>query len=55
MEFNHKSLLNEKLSFYLRCCILGCYPSEDYFLEKEGIFLLLDLLAVSMIITIIKQ
>ncbi|PNI41943.1 CFAP69 isoform 7, partial [Pan troglodytes] len=27
------------------CCILGCYPSEDYFLEKEGIFLLLDLLA----------
>ncbi|XP_058152997.1 cilia- and flagella-associated protein 69 isoform X3 [Dasypus novemcinctus] len=29
------------------CCILGCYPSEDYFLEKEGIFLLLDLLALS--------
>ncbi|XP_070473538.1 cilia- and flagella-associated protein 69 isoform X4 [Equus przewalskii] len=27
------------------CCILGCYPLEDYFLEKEGIFLLLDLLA----------
>ncbi|XP_054215016.1 cilia- and flagella-associated protein 69 isoform X17 [Homo sapiens] len=29
------------------CCILGCYPSEDYFLEKEGIFLLLDLLALN--------
>uniref|UniRef100_Q8BH53-3 Isoform 3 of Cilia- and flagella-associated protein 69 n=1 Tax=Mus musculus TaxID=10090 RepID=Q8BH53-3 len=27
------------------CCILGCYDSEDYFLEKEGIFLLLDKLA----------
>lgn len=34
---------------------MGCYPSEDYFLEKEGIFLLLDLMAVSMIITIVKQ
>ncbi|XP_008061573.1 cilia- and flagella-associated protein 69-like, partial [Carlito syrichta] len=31
----------------LRSCILGCYPSEDYFLEKEGIFLLLDLLALN--------
>uniref|UniRef100_A0A2K6EMU9 Cilia and flagella associated protein 69 n=1 Tax=Propithecus coquereli TaxID=379532 RepID=A0A2K6EMU9_PROCO len=30
-----------------KCCILGCYPSEDYFLEKEGIFLLLDLLALN--------
>nr|ACD77179.1 hypothetical protein [Sorex araneus] len=29
------------------CCILGCYSSEDYFLEKEGIFLILDLLALS--------
>ncbi|XP_063099173.1 cilia- and flagella-associated protein 69 isoform X2 [Cavia porcellus] len=29
------------------CCVLGCYPSEDYFLEKEGIFILLDVLAVS--------
>ncbi|KAM9216682.1 cilia- and flagella-associated protein 69 isoform 1-T1 [Dugong dugon] len=29
------------------CCVLGCYPSEDYFLEKEGIFLLLDLLALN--------
>ncbi|XP_021098307.1 cilia- and flagella-associated protein 69 [Heterocephalus glaber] len=29
------------------CCILGCYPLEDYFLEKEGIFLLLDVLALN--------
>ncbi|CAO2617524.1 Cilia- and flagella-associated protein 69 [Lemmus lemmus] len=29
------------------CCILGCYTSEDYFLEKEGIFLLLDILALN--------
>ncbi|KAM4874416.1 cilia- and flagella-associated protein 69 isoform 1-T1 [Thomomys bottae] len=29
------------------CCVLGCYPSEDYFLEKEGIFLLLDILALN--------
>ncbi|XP_006834376.1 PREDICTED: uncharacterized protein C7orf63 homolog isoform X2 [Chrysochloris asiatica] len=29
------------------CCILGCHPSEDYFLEKDGIFLLLDLLALN--------
>ncbi|XP_045375877.2 cilia- and flagella-associated protein 69 isoform X3 [Camelus bactrianus] len=29
------------------CCILGCYPLEEYFLEKEGIFLLLDLLALN--------
>ncbi|XP_034375416.1 cilia- and flagella-associated protein 69 isoform X2 [Arvicanthis niloticus] len=29
------------------CCILGCYASEDYFLEKEGIFLLLDILALN--------
>nr|ACG63653.1 hypothetical protein [Otolemur garnettii] len=29
------------------CCILGCYSLEDYFLEKEGIFLLLDLLALN--------
>ncbi|XP_029414198.1 cilia- and flagella-associated protein 69 isoform X3 [Nannospalax galili] len=29
------------------CCILGCYSSEDYFLEKEGIFLLLDVLSLN--------
>lgn len=28
---------------------MGCYIAEDYFLEKEGIFLLLDLLAVGII------
>lgn len=26
------------------CAIVGCYATEDYFLEKEGVFLLLDLL-----------
>lgn len=26
-------------------CIVGCYTTEDFFLEKGGIFLLLDLLA----------
>ncbi|XP_038598196.1 LOW QUALITY PROTEIN: cilia- and flagella-associated protein 69 [Tachyglossus aculeatus] len=31
----------------LWCCLLGCYSMEDYFLEKEGIFLLLDLLALN--------
>ncbi|XP_041665535.1 cilia- and flagella-associated protein 69-like isoform X2 [Cheilinus undulatus] len=25
-------------------CIIGCYTTEDYFLAKEGVFLLLDLL-----------
>ncbi|XP_009999886.1 PREDICTED: uncharacterized protein C7orf63 homolog [Chaetura pelagica] len=27
-------------------CVIGCYIAEDYFLEKQGIFLLLDLLAL---------
>uniref|UniRef100_A0A8C0FMG2 Cilia and flagella associated protein 69 n=1 Tax=Bubo bubo TaxID=30461 RepID=A0A8C0FMG2_BUBBB len=27
-------------------CVVGCYIAEDYFLEKQGIFLLLDLLAL---------
>jgi len=26
------------------CSIVGCYVTEDYFLEKEGVFLLIDLL-----------
>ncbi|NWS42034.1 CFA69 protein, partial [Probosciger aterrimus] len=30
----------------VKSCVLGCYIAEDYFLEKQGIFLLLDLLAV---------
>ncbi|KAG2465018.1 GTPBA protein, partial [Polypterus senegalus] len=30
-------------------CIVGCYTIEDIFLEKEGIFLLLDLLEVGEI------
>jgi len=29
-----------------RCTIVGSYMMEDQFLEKEGIFLLLDLLEV---------
>ncbi|KAF6730547.1 Cilia- and flagella-associated protein 69 [Oryzias melastigma] len=28
-------------------CIVGCYRTEDHFLEKEGAFLLLDLLSTS--------
>ncbi|KAM3596497.1 uncharacterized protein V6R79_015548 [Siganus canaliculatus] len=28
-------------------CIVGCYTTEDYFLAKEGVFLLLDLLKSS--------
>ncbi|XP_034456718.1 cilia- and flagella-associated protein 69-like isoform X2 [Hippoglossus hippoglossus] len=28
-------------------CIVGCYTTEDYFLVKEGVFLLLDLLVSS--------
>ncbi|RUS81453.1 hypothetical protein EGW08_010793 [Elysia chlorotica] len=28
------------------CAIVGCYITEDYFLEKEGVFLLFDLLEV---------
>lgn len=28
------------------CSIVGCYITEDYFLEKEGVFLLFDLLEV---------
>ncbi|XP_028255390.1 cilia- and flagella-associated protein 69-like [Parambassis ranga] len=28
-------------------CIVGCYTTEDFFLAKEGVFLLLDLLTTS--------
>ncbi|BFZ02069.1 hypothetical protein BsWGS_05107 [Bradybaena similaris] len=28
------------------CCIVGCFITEDYFLEKEGVFLLFDLLEI---------
>lgn len=28
------------------CAIVGCFVTEDYFLEKEGVFLLFDLLEV---------
>lgn len=33
--------------YYSRCSIVGCYATEDYLLEKEGVFLLIDLLEVS--------
>jgi len=26
--------------------VVGCYTTEDYLLEKEGVFLLIDLLEV---------
>lgn len=29
------------------CCVVGCFVTEDFFLENEGIFLLLDLLETS--------
>lgn len=29
------------------CAVVGCYLTEDYFLEKEGTFLLLDLLQLA--------
>lgn len=31
----------------VRSCIVGCYTTEDFFLAKQGVFLLLDLLTVS--------
>lgn len=34
------------LSRYFRCAVVGCYITEDYLLEKEGVFLLIDLLQV---------
>ncbi|KAM4706118.1 cilia- and flagella-associated protein 69 [Rhinophrynus dorsalis] len=30
------------------CCIIGCFTSEDYFLEKEGMYIILDLLALNL-------
>lgn len=32
----------------IRSCIVGCYTTEDYFLAKEGVILLLDLLRVNI-------
>ena len=35
------------LGFLLvRCAVVGCYVTEDEFLEKEGVFLLVDILEV---------
>lgn len=36
--------------FCLRSCVVGCFIAEDSFIEKQGIFLLLDLLAVGAFI-----
>ncbi|NXM69462.1 CFA69 protein, partial [Serilophus lunatus] len=41
----HNCLLFSALDC-LWTCVVGCYIAEDYFLEKQGIFLLLDLLAL---------
>ncbi|NXM37988.1 CFA69 protein, partial [Gymnorhina tibicen] len=41
----HNSLLFSALDC-LWSCVIGCYIAEDYFIEKQGIFLLLDLLAL---------
>ncbi|NWX48936.1 CFA69 protein, partial [Steatornis caripensis] len=41
----HNRLLFSALDC-LWSCVIGCYIAEDYFLEKHGIFLLLDLLAL---------
>ncbi|XP_042331530.1 cilia- and flagella-associated protein 69 isoform X2 [Sceloporus undulatus] len=42
----HNRLLFSALDC-LWCCIMGCLILEDYFLEKEGIFTLLDLLMLN--------
>ncbi|XP_068862875.1 cilia- and flagella-associated protein 69 isoform X2 [Aphelocoma coerulescens] len=41
----HNCLLLSALDC-LWSCVIGCYIGEDYFIEKQGIFLLLDLLAL---------
>ncbi|XP_069715714.1 cilia- and flagella-associated protein 69-like isoform X2 [Phaenicophaeus curvirostris] len=41
----HNRLLFSALDC-LWSCVIGCCKAEDYFLEKQGIFLLLDLLAL---------
>ncbi|XP_042672983.1 cilia- and flagella-associated protein 69 [Centrocercus urophasianus] len=46
----HSGLGHNRLLFSaLDClwsCVIGCYIAEDYFLEQQGIFFLLDLLAL---------
>ncbi|XP_071889758.1 cilia- and flagella-associated protein 69 isoform X3 [Anas platyrhynchos] len=41
----HNRLLFNALDC-LWSCVVGCYIGEDYFLEQQGIFILLDLLAL---------
>uniref|UniRef100_A0A8C3R1N3 Cilia and flagella associated protein 69 n=1 Tax=Cyanoderma ruficeps TaxID=181631 RepID=A0A8C3R1N3_9PASS len=43
--FGHNCLLLSALDC-LWSCVVGCYIAEDSFIEKQGIFLLLDLLAL---------
>ena len=31
------------------CCAVGCFTTEDLLLEKEGVFLLIDLLQVGFL------
>ncbi|XP_008110704.1 cilia- and flagella-associated protein 69 isoform X3 [Anolis carolinensis] len=55
----HNRLLVSALDC-LWCCVLGCIILEDYFLENEGIFTLLDLLmkgqtAANMLISLWRQ
>lgn len=35
---------------YARCCIVGSSLTEDFFLQEDGVFLLLDLLEVNWLI-----
>lgn len=50
MFWSIKVFLHKWNYFCLRSCVIGCYIAEDYFIEKQGIFLLLDLLAVGIFI-----
>lgn len=40
-------IINNNCIYLIRSCIVGCYTTEDYFLAKGGVCLLLDMLSVS--------
>uniref|UniRef100_A0A3Q3JTL8 Cilia- and flagella-associated protein 69 ARM repeats domain-containing protein n=1 Tax=Monopterus albus TaxID=43700 RepID=A0A3Q3JTL8_MONAL len=44
---HNKLILSTCMLYPIRSCIVGCYTTEDYFLAKEGAFLLLNLLSSS--------
>lgn len=46
-----KVFLHKGYYFCLRSCVIGCFLAEESFIEKQGVFLLLDLLAVGIFIT----